>query len=293
MVSLFLSHSSKDKFFVRKLAERLKQNRIEVWIDEAEINIGDSLIKKIGSAIDETDYFGVVLSHNSVNSEWVQKELQLAINRELEEKQVVLPMLLEPVEIPHFLKGKLYADFTTPEKFEKSFPKLLKTLGVELENEEIESQKIISAENEFIEKSNDFISDNEKRLARFEDIKIVDIDDEKSYRPDKNKKLFNIHLKLSNNPPEEWQRIFEAERSFPRHSMWRRAWIEGEYIVIYCPPEEIEEYHLDDLKEDVKNTNIKYREYLTELVQKEVKESKKEKKEFNKITELKRKLKFD
>lgn len=67
--SIFLSHSSKDKFFVRTLAEHLNRYGINVWLDEAEINIGDSLTEKIGKAIESTDYVGVVLSHNSINSE--------------------------------------------------------------------------------------------------------------------------------------------------------------------------------------------------------------------------------
>ncbi|PEU28639.1 hypothetical protein CN532_11480 [Bacillus wiedmannii] len=56
MPSVFLSHSSKDKFFVRKLAERLIHSGVEVWIDEAEIKIGDSLIEKISQGIKGADY---------------------------------------------------------------------------------------------------------------------------------------------------------------------------------------------------------------------------------------------
>ncbi len=40
------------------LAERMRRFGIRAWIDEAEINIGDSLIEKIGQAIDESDFVG-------------------------------------------------------------------------------------------------------------------------------------------------------------------------------------------------------------------------------------------
>lgn len=56
MSSIFLSHNSKDKEFVRKLAIRLKDYGIKVWLDEAEIKIGESLINKIQIAIDEMSY---------------------------------------------------------------------------------------------------------------------------------------------------------------------------------------------------------------------------------------------
>ena len=51
MPSVFMCHSSKDKFFVRELAKKLGDYGVYVWIDEAEINIGDSLIAKIGDAL--------------------------------------------------------------------------------------------------------------------------------------------------------------------------------------------------------------------------------------------------
>ena len=46
------------------------------------INTGDSRTQKIGEAIDRTDFVAAVLSHNSVGSEWVQRELQVAVVRQ-------------------------------------------------------------------------------------------------------------------------------------------------------------------------------------------------------------------
>lgn len=87
--------------------------------------------EKIGEAIENTDYVGVILSHNSVNSQWVQRELQIALQKEIKGKKVVvLLVLIENVEIPPFLKDKLYANFTNPEKFENELSKLLRTLKV-------------------------------------------------------------------------------------------------------------------------------------------------------------------
>lgn len=83
-----------------------------VWLDEAEIKVGDSLIQKIRDGIDRVDYFGVVLSLASTRSEWVSRELDLAMSLEIDGRRVrVLPILLEECELPSFLLGKLYADF--------------------------------------------------------------------------------------------------------------------------------------------------------------------------------------
>ncbi|MCG9963222.1 toll/interleukin-1 receptor domain-containing protein [Shewanella cutis] len=49
--SVFLSHNHKDKAFVRKLARDIDAHGIKVWIDEAEMKIGDSLVQKISGKV--------------------------------------------------------------------------------------------------------------------------------------------------------------------------------------------------------------------------------------------------
>lgn len=131
MSSIFLCHSARDKAFVRELAKALDAAGVRVWLDEAEIRIGDSLTKRIGDAIGEMEYFAVVLSRHSVKSEWVQRELQVAMQRELKQRKVVvLPVLLETVEPPPFLRDKLYADFTSrrPAHYRSALSQLISTV---------------------------------------------------------------------------------------------------------------------------------------------------------------------
>lgn len=78
MSKVFLSHTRIDKPFVRKLAADLRNHGHTVWIDEAEINIGDTLIGKIREGLDSVDYVAVILSKASIQSEWVRKELEIA-----------------------------------------------------------------------------------------------------------------------------------------------------------------------------------------------------------------------
>jgi tetratricopeptide (TPR) repeat protein len=128
--SVFISHSSKDNEFVDRLAAELKKHRIKFWLDAHELDLGDSLFDTIAPAIDEADYFAVVLSTSSINSLWVKRELNAAMTREDEEdRKIILPLLLEDVRIPRFIKHKVFADFTSDGKFEESFKKILKVLG--------------------------------------------------------------------------------------------------------------------------------------------------------------------
>ncbi|MFC6570248.1 toll/interleukin-1 receptor domain-containing protein [Pseudomonas brassicacearum] len=130
MSKVFLSHNHADKPFTRRLANDLRQAGHSVWIDEAEINIGDSLIGKIREGLDEVDFVAAVLSEHSIGSVWVQRELEIASNREIEERRVVvLPLLVQKVALPGFLKGKFYADFTDPSSYKPMLDLLLRALG--------------------------------------------------------------------------------------------------------------------------------------------------------------------
>lgn len=129
--SVFLSHNSNDKPFVRRLAKRLANKNVVVWLDEAKIQIGDSLVNQISEAILEVDFVIVVISRNSVSSPWVQKEISLAMSKELDARSVsVLPIRLDESAIPAALSDKLYANFRDLDQFNEQFGRLLDAMGV-------------------------------------------------------------------------------------------------------------------------------------------------------------------
>jgi hypothetical protein len=109
---VFVSHSSRDKPFVRKLVTELKKHGLNVWFDEIEIRVGDSIPTKISEGLKDTDYLIAVLSQASVSSRWVQQELNsVLMNQSSGERGIVLPVLMEDCELPMLLKDRLYADF--------------------------------------------------------------------------------------------------------------------------------------------------------------------------------------
>jgi hypothetical protein len=132
VTGVFLSHSHADKEFVRKLASDLKAAGARVWIDEAELKIGDSLIQKVREGIDTMDYLAVILSPDSVKSSWVQKEVDIAMNQEIEGRMVkVLPLMYRQCELPGFLVGKYYADFTDSYRYALALGQVLKRLELQ------------------------------------------------------------------------------------------------------------------------------------------------------------------
>lgn len=126
---VFLSHSHQDQRFVRSLGSRLKENGVKVWIDEGEILHGESLIEKLAAAIDRVDLVLAVISPASVESEWVKKELAIAMTQEIKKRRVkVIPILRRDCQPPPFLEDKLYADFTSSYRQQKSFPHLVRSI---------------------------------------------------------------------------------------------------------------------------------------------------------------------
>jgi hypothetical protein len=140
MLAIFLCHHHLDKPFARRLADRLKAHGIRVWLDEAEMGVGDSLLSKIESAIRECTYLAVVLSPRSVSSLWVQREVNMALSEEIHGRRVkVLPLLQEKCSIPGFLMDKVYADFTVD--FNSGFSALIQRLESDLHEESYKQKR--------------------------------------------------------------------------------------------------------------------------------------------------------
>lgn len=89
----FLSYSSIDKPLVEQLASDLRKNGVDAWFDKWEIKPGDSIRRKIDQGIDEADVFFVVLTPNSLKSEWVQTELDAGLVKKIQGECRLIPVL--------------------------------------------------------------------------------------------------------------------------------------------------------------------------------------------------------
>ena len=79
MQKVFISHSSKDKPFVRKLKEDLNFNGIETWVNEDELKVGDKLLDSLMLGLESSTHFIIVLSNNIKGSNWVETEIKEAL----------------------------------------------------------------------------------------------------------------------------------------------------------------------------------------------------------------------
>lgn len=76
MGKVFLSHSSKDKEFVKIVADLLGKNK-SIY-DEYYFEKGEKTLKQIFEALDSTDIFVYFISENSLNADWVKLEINRA-----------------------------------------------------------------------------------------------------------------------------------------------------------------------------------------------------------------------
>ena len=109
---LFLSYSRQDRDLAERLAGDLKARGFAIWWDSWEMEIGDSLPRRIEEAVSRSARFGIILSPAAVASPWVRAELDLALTMEIEGGLTILPILHRPCELPLSLRGKVWADFT-------------------------------------------------------------------------------------------------------------------------------------------------------------------------------------
>jgi Leucine-rich repeat (LRR) protein len=90
---VFICHASEDKEAVaRPLANHLAALGINVWLDESEIHLGDSLRIKIDAGLAQSRFGVDILSPNFFSKNWTKSELDGLIAREATGTKVVLPI---------------------------------------------------------------------------------------------------------------------------------------------------------------------------------------------------------
>jgi hypothetical protein len=90
---VFISHAGEDKEdVVRPLAHALRGHGLDVWYDEFELRIGDSLRRKIDEGIARSRFGIVVLSSSFFAKGWPQYELDGLVTMAVSGQQVLLPL---------------------------------------------------------------------------------------------------------------------------------------------------------------------------------------------------------
>ena len=85
--SCFISYSTKDDEFARRLHARMREANMRVWFAPEDLKGGKKLHEQLYEAIQLNDRLLLVLSEHSILSEWVMTEIRKARAQEKKEKR--------------------------------------------------------------------------------------------------------------------------------------------------------------------------------------------------------------
>ncbi len=139
--SAFISYSSKDQIFADRLYVDLQNKGVRCWLASEDLKIGAKTRIAIDESIRIHDKLLLVLSKYSVTSDWVEQEVETALDRERKEKRTLLfPIRLDNAVMkidsgwPSLIKNSRnigdFRHWRTPEAYRQAFDRLVRDLKV-------------------------------------------------------------------------------------------------------------------------------------------------------------------
>ena len=140
--SSFISYSSRDQTFAERLHADLQDKGVRCWFAPEDMKIGDKIRPTLDQSIRVHDKLLLILSKHSVESDWVEQEVETALARERQEKRTVLfPIRLDDavmeIEVgwPALIRNTRHiGDFRNwkdHDAYQKAFGRLLRDLKAE------------------------------------------------------------------------------------------------------------------------------------------------------------------
>lgn len=138
--SCFISYSSKDEEFAKRLYNDLQSEGVRCWFAPEDLKIGDRFRVRIDESIRLYDKLILILSENSVSSEWVGDEVEAALEKEEGHggKVVLFPLRLDNavMEIKAGWPAKVrrtrhigdFSDWKSHDSYKKAFERLMRDL---------------------------------------------------------------------------------------------------------------------------------------------------------------------
>ncbi len=125
--TVFLSHNKADKDEARDIALILTVEGINVWFDEWEIGVGDSIVERINNGLLDCTHFAILWSENAARSNWVRREFQSTLAHAIDiGKPRILPIRLDETPLPSLIADIIYLRYTEP--IEEQRQKIIKSV---------------------------------------------------------------------------------------------------------------------------------------------------------------------
>lgn len=105
---VFVSHSHKDNSWCEGFVAGLKHNGLDVWYDREGLYVGAEWVKTLEKELQGRDTYLIVLTPDSWASEWVQRELSLALGQ----RKQIIGVICKPTQVSGFITNYQLLDVT-------------------------------------------------------------------------------------------------------------------------------------------------------------------------------------
>lgn len=137
--SCFISYSNKDEILARRLHADLQDKGVRCWFAPHDMKIGDKIRSCIDKAIHLQDKLLLLLSEHALASNWVEDEVETALEKEqCQGHEVLFPIRLDDAVMytnqpwaAKLRRTRHIGDFTKwadPQAYEQAFERLLRDL---------------------------------------------------------------------------------------------------------------------------------------------------------------------
>ena len=97
--SCFISYSEKDRTFAESLYADLQAKGVRCWFAREDLKIGDKFRDRIDESIRIYDKLLLILSANSISSDWVESEVEAAFEKERKQPEDTKETVLFPIRL--------------------------------------------------------------------------------------------------------------------------------------------------------------------------------------------------
>jgi hypothetical protein len=123
------------------------------------------------------------------------------------------------------------------------------------------------------------------------DIRILGLNTDKTRRTLGSTTVYQVYFELSGSPPLAWRDIFGKEWKLLNPT--QEAGIDGKFLMMHCPLQEIAATHLPLLKKAVEATNVAYERFAQEAETEEEHRVDVWKEERKAVEDMAKSLRFD
>lgn len=102
---LFISYCHKDKEKIRSIVDDFKRYGLNVWIDEQEIDLGDNILTKMSTGINECDIAVIFISNHTLQAKTAMYELLTYLRKSINQEKKLLPILLDDTKPDDVIEG--------------------------------------------------------------------------------------------------------------------------------------------------------------------------------------------